>query len=84
MGLAKDVAYTLKPPSSQATRSYLGKAKSYEPKALNETMLPMKRKKSLIISHTQHRTPPISTPISTKEKEWDCEKKGDSHREEKK
>ena len=35
----------------------------------------MKRKKSFIISHTQHRTPPISTPISTKEKEWDREKK---------
>ena len=33
VGLAKNVAYPL-------TRSHLGKAKSYEPKALNETMLP--------------------------------------------
>ena len=46
VGLTWDVAYPLKPPSSQATRSHPGKAKSYEPKALNETMLPMKKKKS--------------------------------------
>ena len=32
---------------------------SYESKALNETMLPMKRKKSITISHTQHGTTPI-------------------------
>ena len=38
VGLVEDVAYPLKPPSSQATRSYPGKAKNYEPKALNETM----------------------------------------------
>ena len=63
--LAEDVAYPLKPLSSQATRSYPGKAKSYEPKALNETMLPMKRKKSITISHIQHGTTPIPTPIST-------------------
>ena len=59
----------LKLPYSQATRLHPGKAKSYEPKALNETMLSMRRKKSLTISHTQHITLPISTPISTKEKE---------------
>ena len=40
-----------------------------------ETMLPMRRKKSLTISHTQHRTTPISTTILTKEKEWGFEKK---------
>ena len=45
VGLAEDVAYRLNPPFSQATRSHPGKAKGYEPKALNETMLPMKRKK---------------------------------------
>ena len=46
VGLAEDVAYPLKhTPSSQATRSHPGNAKSYELKALNETMLPMKRKK---------------------------------------
>ena len=36
VGLAKDIAYPLKPPSIQATGSHPGKAKSYEPKALNE------------------------------------------------
>ena len=42
VGLAEDVAYPLNPlPSSQATRLHTGKAKSYEPKALNETMLPI-------------------------------------------
>ena len=61
--LAEDVA------SSQATRSYPGKAKSYEPKALNGTTLPMKRKKCITISHTQHVTTPILTLIFTKEKE---------------
>ena len=47
--------HPLKPPSSHATRSHPGKAKSYEPNALNKTMLPMRRKKSITISHTQHR-----------------------------
>ena len=59
-----------------STRSHPGKAKSYKPKALNETMLPMRRKKSINISHTQHRTTPIPFPISTKENEWEREKKG--------
>ena len=74
-GTRKDVAYSLKPPLSQATRSYSGKARLYEPKTLNETMLPSRRKKNLTISHTQHRTPSVSTPILTKEKEWELEKK---------
>ena len=52
VGLAKNVAYPLKPPASQATRSHPGKAKRFEPKALNETMLPVRRKKSFTISHT--------------------------------
>ena len=42
-----------KTPSSQAARSHTGKAKSYEPKALNELMLPMRIKKSLIIHQLQ-------------------------------
>ena len=50
-------------------------AKRYESRVLNETILPMRRKKSITISHTQQRTTPISTPISTKEKEWGHEKK---------
>ena len=75
VGLVEDVVYPLKPPFSQATRSHPGKAKSYEPKAMNETMLPMRRKKSITISHAQHRTTPIPTNISTKEKEWEREKK---------
>ena len=70
VGLAKDIAIPIKPPlSCQATRSHPGKAKNYEPKALNEIMLPMNGKKSIIISHTQHGTTPIPTPISTKVKE---------------
>ena len=69
VGLAKNVTYPLKPPSSQATRSHSVKGKIYEPKALDETMLPMRTKKSITISHTQHRTPPILTRISTKGKE---------------
>ena len=67
-------SHPLKPPSSQATRSHSEKAKNYEPNALNETMLPMKRKKTITISHTQHGATPISTPISTKVKEWGREK----------
>ena len=82
--LAKNVAYPLNPLSSQETSSHLGKARSYEPKALNETMLPIRRKKSLTISHTQHRTPPIPTPISTKEKEWGREKEETHSRSRKK
>ena len=69
MRLDEDVAYPLKILSSQAIKSHPGKAKSYEPKALNETMLPMKRKKSISISHTKHRTTPIPNLLSTKEKE---------------
>ena len=67
--LTENVVYPLNPPFFQASRSHPGKAKNYEPKSLNETMLPMKRKKSITISHTQHGTTPIPTPISTKEKE---------------
>ena len=70
-------------PSSQATWSLVTsikrKARNYKPRALNETMLPMRRKKSLIISHTQNRIPPILTPISTKKKEWGREKKKETH-----
>ena len=60
-----------KTPLFSRNKSHPGKAKSYEPKALNETMLPMRREKSITIPHTQQRT----TPISTKEKEWGHEKK---------
>ena len=81
---SEDVAYPLKPPSSQEIRSHPGKASIYEPKTLNETMLPMKRKKSITISHTQQMTTPISTPILTKEKEWDMKNRRDSHQEQEK
>ena len=60
---------------SQLTRSYSGKARSYEPKALNETMLSKRRTKILTISHTQHMAPTIPTPILSKEKEWGHKKK---------
>ena len=80
LGLTKDVACPLKLPSSQATKSHLGKAKKYERKALNETM-PMRRKKCITFSHTQHRTTPISTLFQPKER---MRKRGDPHLEQKK
>ena len=70
--LAKDVAYLLNPPLLKQQGHIQKKAKSYELKALNKTMLPMRRNKSITISHTQHKT----TAIPTKEKEWGREKKG--------
>ena len=79
MGLAKNVAYPLSPSYSQATRLHPGKARSYESKVLNETVLPMRRKKSLTISHTQHRTPPITTPIQPKRDNGVVRKKKTSH-----
>ena len=57
---------------TQATRSHPGKAKSYEPKALNETM---RRKKSITISYTQQRTTPMPTPFQPKRKNGDMRKK---------
>ena len=62
-------------PSSQATRSHPGKAKNYKPKAPNETMMPMRRKKRITISHTQQRTPPVSTPFQPKRKIGEIKKK---------
>ena len=67
----------LAPPSSQATRLHPGKAKSYEPKALNETMLPMRRKKIITISHTQQ----FPLPFRPKRKNGDMRKRGDPHQE---
>ena len=46
VALTEDVVYPLKPPFSEATRSHPEKAKSYEPKDINKTILPMRRKKS--------------------------------------
>ena len=68
VGLAKVVPYPL-------TRSHPGKTYSYEPKAQNETLLPMRRKKSLTISHTQHSTTPISTHFNQRERMGTWEKK---------
>ena len=65
-GIRKGCSVPTNTPSSQ------GKAKSHESKALNETMLPMRRKKRITISHSNT---PIPSPISTKEKEWGREKK---------
>ena len=82
-GTCKGCSVPTKTPLSQAIRSH-GKARSYEPKALNERMLPMRKKKNLTISHTQHRTLPIPTPISLKRKNGNVRKKGDPHREQEK
>ena len=65
-------------PSFQATMLHPGKAKNYEPKALNKTMLPIR--KSLTTSDTKHRTPPILTHISINEKEWGREGKKEPHK----
>ena len=46
VGVAKNVAYPLNSPSSQAIKSHPVKARSYEPKPQNETMLPVKKEKS--------------------------------------
>ena len=62
LGLAKDVAYPLKHPLVSSNKDIPRKIKDYEPKAMNETMLPTKRKKSITISHTQHGTTPIPIP----------------------
>ena len=72
---AKNIAYSLKVPSFQATRSHPGKARIYEPMALNKTMLPMRKNENLTITRTQQRTQLIPTPISTKKKEWEMRKK---------
>ena len=85
VGLAKDVAYPLNTtPSSQATRSNPGKAKNYEPKALNETMQPMRRKKSLIISHTSTGHHQFLLPFQPKRKNRNVRKKRDPHVEQEK
>ena len=70
--LPKDVAYPLKPSSSQATKLYPGKARSYEPNTLNETMLPMRTKKRLTIPHTSTGSHSNSQP---KRKNGDVRKK---------
>ena len=67
---SKNITLTTKPPSTRA-----GKAEAITQRVLNEAILPMRRKRSITISHTQQRTTPISTPISTKEKELGHEKK---------
>ena len=77
-------SHPLKTPSSQATRSHPEKAKSYVLKALNETMLPMRRKESITISHNQYRTIPIPTPLQPKRKKRDARKRGDPHQEQEK
>ena len=71
--------HPLKSPSSQAIRLHPGKTKSYEPKALNETMLPIRRKKIITISRTQQRTTPNSTPFQPKRNNGDMSKRGDPH-----
>ena len=84
MGLAKNVAYSLTHPSSQATKLHPGKAKSYELKALNETMLPMRRKKSITIYTTSTRPHQFPPPFQPKRKNEDLRKRGDSHQEQEK
>ena len=44
----------------------------------------MRRKKSITIPHTQHRTAPIPTPSQPKRKNGDVRKRGDPHQEQEK
>ena len=67
-----------------AIRSHSGKAKSYELKTLNETILCMRRKKSITISHIQHKTTSIPTPLQPNRKNGDVRKRGDLHQEQEK
>ena len=77
-------SHPLKPPSSQATRSHPEKAKNYEPKALNETMLPMRRKK-VSLFHTPSTWPhQFPTPFQPKKKNRDVRKRGDPLQEQEK
>ena len=69
---------------TQATRSHPGKAKSYEPKGLNETMLSMKRKKIITVLHTQHGTTPIPPPFQQKRKNEEVRNRGGQHQEQEK
>ena len=84
VGLARNIVYPLKVSSSQATKSHPGKARSYEPKALNEAMLPM-RKKKISPFHTpstgHHQFP---SPLQLKRKNGNVRKKGVPHREQEK
>ena len=63
VGLAEDLAYPLNPPLLKQ-HGHIQKKQ----KAMNETILPMKRKKSITISHTQHSTTPIPAPFQPKRK----------------
>ena len=53
---------------------------SIKARALNEKMLPMRRKinekKNLTVSHTQHRAPPILTPYLPYGRNGEMRKKG--------
>ena len=82
VALAEDVGYPLKPRLFSSNKAHPGKAKSDEPKSLK--MLPVKRKKSISISHTKHRTTPIPTQFQQKRKNEDVRNRGDQHQEKEK
>ena len=68
------------PLRTQATKSQ-GKTEAMTQRALNETMLTLRKKrknekKNLTVSHTQHKAPLILVPISTIGEEWGHETKG--------
>ena len=63
--------YPLKLPFFSSKKVTCKKSKNYEPKALNETKLPIGNKKKFY--HFTHLAQ--DTPISTKKKEWGHEKK---------
>ena len=68
----------LNPPSSQVTKSHAEKWNTMNQRSwIKQCSLwgERKKEKSPIISHNQHRTSTISTPISIKKKEYGHEKK---------
>ena len=75
LGLAKDVECPLKPLSSQAARLHPGKVRTYEPKALNETMLPMRIKKISLFHTPSTGHYQFSAPFQSKKKMGDVRRK---------
>ena len=68
--------------SSQTSESHAGRVsprEGLEPNNVAYVVKRKKREKNLTVLHAQHRTPPITIPISTKGKEWEHEKKEVPH-----
>ena len=74
VGLAKDRPYRLKPPLFSSKKVTSRKGKELWTKG-PEWNMPIRKKKSISISHTQHRTTSIPIPIIPKRKNGHMRKK---------